>query len=58
MTIALGTLLALLGLTMIALTIARGGGPFTIGILVGLAFTALGCARVYLAAGPRSPRRP
>ena len=58
MTIVLGGALALLGLTMIGLTIARGGGPFTIGILVGLAFTVLGCARVYLAAGPRSPRRP
>jgi hypothetical protein len=43
---------------MIVLTIARGGGPLTLGILVGLAFTVLGCARVYLAAGPRSPRRP
>jgi hypothetical protein len=58
MTIVLGTVLALLGLTMIALTIARGGGPLTIGILVGVAFTVLGCARVYLAAGPRSARRP
>jgi hypothetical protein len=58
MTIGLGTALALLGLVMIALTIARGGGAFTIGILVGVAFTVLGCARVYLAAGPRSARRP
>ena len=54
----LNTVLALLGLTLIVLTIARGGGPLTLGILVGLAFTVLGCARVYLAAGPRSPRRP
>jgi hypothetical protein len=57
MTIALGGALALIGLAMIAATIARGGGPLTIGILVGIAFTVLGCARVYLAAGPRSQRR-
>ena len=57
-TIVLNSVLALLGLTLIVLTISRGGGPLTLGILVGLAFTVLGCARVYLAAGPRSPRRP
>ena len=58
MTIALGGITALLGLAMITLTIARGGGASAVGILVGVAFTVLGCARVYLAAAPRSPRRP
>jgi hypothetical protein len=58
MTIALGGITALLGLAMIALTIARGGGASAVGILVGVAFTVLGCARVYLAAAPRAPRRP
>ena len=57
-TIVLNSILALLGLTLIVLTISRGGGPLTLGILVGLAFTVLGCLRVYLAAGSRSPRRP
>jgi hypothetical protein len=57
-TIVLNSVLALLGLALIGLTIARGGGPLALGIIVGLAFTFLGCARVYLAAGPRSPRRP
>jgi hypothetical protein len=57
MTIALGSALAIIGVAMIASTIARGGGALAIGILVGVAFTVLGCARVYLAAGPRSQRR-
>ncbi len=57
MTIALGAALAVLGVAMIAATIARGGGAMTVGILVGVAFTFIGCARVYLAVGPRSQRR-
>jgi hypothetical protein len=58
MTIALGAALAVLGVAMVVATLARGGGALTIGILVGVAFTILGCARVYLAVGPRSERRP
>jgi hypothetical protein len=58
MTIALGSALAVLGLAMVVATLARGGGAMTVGILVGVAFTILGCARVYLAVGPRSQRRP
>jgi hypothetical protein len=57
MTIALGSALAVLGVTMIVATIARGGGAMTVGILVGVAFTLIGCARVYLAVAPRSQRR-
>ena len=57
MTLVLSSLLALLGVAMIVATIARGGGPLARGIIVGAAFTLLGCARVYLAAGPRSQRR-
>ena len=57
MTIALGSALAVLGVAMIVSTIARGGGALTVGILIGVAFTILGCARVYLAVGPRSQRR-
>ena len=57
MTIALGSALAVLGVAMVVSTIARGGGAMTVGILVGVAFTLIGCARVYLAVGPRSQRR-
>jgi hypothetical protein len=57
MTIALGSALAVLGVAMIVSTLAQGGGALTIGILIGVAFTILGSARVYLAVGPRSQRR-
>ena len=57
MTLVLGALTALLGLAMIAATLARGGGPLAVGVVVGVLFTAVGCARFYLAAGPRSQRR-
>ena len=57
MTLVLGGLTALLGVAMIVATLARGGGPLTVGVVVGVLFTAVGCARAYLAAGPRSQRR-
>ena len=53
MTLVLGTLTALLGIALIVATVARGGGPLAVGIVVGVLFTLIGCARVYLAAGPR-----
>jgi hypothetical protein len=52
----LGLLIALLGLAMIAITLARGGGPLAIGVVVGVLFTVLGAARAYLAGGVE-PRR-
>jgi hypothetical protein len=52
----LGSLLALLGVVMVATTLARGGGPLAIGVVVGALFTVLGLARVYLAGGLRSRR--
>jgi hypothetical protein len=47
----LGVLLALLGVAMIATTLARGGGPLAIGVVVGVLFTVLGLGRAYLAGG-------
>ena len=52
----LGALLAVLGMTMVAVTLARGGGPLAIGVVVGVLFTVLGGARVYLAGGLGSRR--
>jgi hypothetical protein len=49
----LGVLLALLGVAMIATTLARGGGPLALGVVVGVLFTVLGAGRAYLA-GDRS----
>ena len=53
----LGTLIAVLGVAMVATTLARGGGPLAIGVVVGVLFTVLGSARVYLAGGPPGRER-
>ena len=49
-------LLALLGVAMVVTTLARGGGPLAIGVVVGVLFAVLGCARLYLAGGLTSWR--
>jgi multisubunit Na+/H+ antiporter MnhB subunit len=38
-----------LGVAMIVTTVARGGGGLALGVVVGIAFVALGAARLYLA---------
>jgi hypothetical protein len=55
----LGLVMCLIGVAMVATTLARGGGPLSVGVLAGVAFSALGVARVYLAgpAGEAPPRR-
>jgi hypothetical protein len=37
------------GLAILVVTFANGGGPLSTGFLIGLLFTALGVARLYLA---------
>jgi uncharacterized membrane protein len=39
---------ALIGVVLIVMTLARGGGPFSVGVLLGVAFVALGVARYRL----------
>jgi hypothetical protein len=39
----------LLGLAIIVVTLANGGGPFALGILLGVLFTAAGAGRLYFA---------
>jgi hypothetical protein len=46
---ALGMLLCVVGLAMVVVTLARGGGPLALGVVAGLLFAALGAARVWLA---------
>jgi hypothetical protein len=46
---AFGVLVILLGLAMIVLSLARGGGPASYGVVIGLAFALLGAGRLYLA---------
>jgi hypothetical protein len=48
-TIVLSALTAALGLAMIVSTIARGGGPAAVGVLLGAALMVVGGARFYLA---------
>jgi len=49
--LSLATLL--LGVAMIASTLARGGGPLSVGVVAGLLFCGLGAGRLYLLRGQR-----
>ena len=51
-----GALMVLLGAALVVTTVARGGGPVSYGVVVGVLFAALGAARLYLAAAPRTQR--
>ena len=51
-----GVLMVLIGTTMAVAAIARGGGPLSYGVVLGVLFAALGAARLYLAATPRAGR--
>jgi hypothetical protein len=44
----LSGLMVLLGLAMVVSTIARGGGPLAVGVLVGVLFCGVGAGRIYL----------
>lgn len=39
----------LIGLAMLASALARGGGALALGVVLGVAFAALGAARLWLA---------
>ena len=47
-TALLSAVLVVLGVAMVVRTIAAGGGPLALGVLVGLLFCGLGAARLYL----------
>jgi hypothetical protein len=49
----IGIVTFVLGLAMIALTVARGGGPLAAGVVAGILFMVLGAIR-YLAATRRA----
>ena len=46
--IAISAVLVLLGLAIIARTLAAGGGPLAYGLLMGLLFVAAGVGRILL----------
>jgi hypothetical protein len=55
----LSALIVFLGLTMVVLALARGGGPLALGVVLGMLLAAIGALRLWLArdAGPvRAPR--
>ena len=47
----LSVLLFGVGVTLVASTLLRGGGPLALGVIVGVAFAALGLLRLRLAGG-------
>jgi hypothetical protein len=53
----LAVVISIVGIAMIVTTLARGGGPAAIGVVLGALFTALGLARLYIASGGRVGRR-
>jgi hypothetical protein len=53
---ALSAALLVLGIAMVVASLARGGGPLALGVVLGAAFALLGAARLYLAGRDGSPR--
>jgi hypothetical protein len=46
---AVGAFICLLGIVMIVVTLASGGGPLALGVVLGVVFAILGALRVVLA---------
>jgi hypothetical protein len=44
----LSVLMVVLGVALLATTIARGGGPLAVGMLLGVLFVAAGLGRLYV----------
>jgi hypothetical protein len=42
-----------LGVAILASTLIRGGGPASVGVLLGIVFVAVGCGRLYIASKTR-----
>jgi len=45
---ALSAVMVVIGVAMVVSTIARGGGPLAMGVLLGLLFAAAGAGRLYV----------
>jgi len=45
---ALSLAMVAIGLLLVTLTLARGGGPLAVGVVIGVLFVAAGSARLYL----------
>ena len=53
-TILTSVVLVLLGAAMIVRTLSAGGGPLSLGILLGVLFVLAGAGRIVIARGSRS----
>jgi hypothetical protein len=53
---AVGAIICVLGIAMVVITLIRGGGPLAVGVVVGVAFAALGALRVVIANRFTPPR--
>ncbi|MBA3327897.1 MAG: hypothetical protein H0T43_06315 [Solirubrobacterales bacterium] len=49
----LSAAMVVIGVVLLAVTLANGGGPFAVGVFMGLLFVAAGAARLYLERGER-----
>jgi len=49
----LSFVMIVLGVALLASTLARGGGPFAVGVIFGVLFVAAGAARLYVERGER-----
>jgi len=47
-TLVLSSLMIVIGVAMIVRTLAAGGGPIALGLLLGLLFVAAGAGRLYV----------
>jgi hypothetical protein len=54
----LSTLVLALGVTMVVLSLARGGGPLALGVVVGAMLATFGALRLWLARGAGSAGGP
>lgn len=45
----MSVVMVVLGLFMLVSTLARGGGPLALGVLLGAGFVAVGAGRIYVA---------
>lgn len=54
----MGVLICVLGIGMVAITLANGGGPLALGVVLGVLFALLGAGRFVLAGRSRSPNGP
>ena len=52
----LSAVLVLLGIAVVISTVARGGGPLSVGVVMGLVLMIFGAARLYLSGVMSEPR--